>query len=459
MKGLSWSYSKPDGRQLNDKTGMALANLVNVFTFRWSPRSKQGKDALAGASTVIWAPSMYAARVQMLVGQPFYARGVDNRIRKIAAYQYLKAITGGLLLHYLTNFLMGGDDDESLEANPLSTDFAKNRKGDIRIDSSVGLGSTVVAVSRSIQGKKVTQKGDIVDTTLREQLSRFLGFKLKPWVQTIFNLWDKKDALGRPVTIASEAASSMTPISVQTAIEAFEEVGIIKGTPLAAVGITGRNISIYDPHAPKSEETFLATASRLARSLANMEHTSLPEDQMEKWMKGIPWHYDATKAKKFLSPEQMKQLETHIEQKKQDVVYNVAKILPPPNPKKFKGKEKYLLIEQEKYEKKTKKPKEQFAEMKKEVSYSEAQQLLADRYFRITKKKGTLDQERNPRKEDVYGTAYSSGSYPFKESYMARGKALAKLYGIKSTITEVTLGPYAEAAHKKMVAAKKKAKK
>jgi len=337
MQALEQAYGKPflpfvepDGMKLNDTTGPALARVVNMLTFAWKPEAKRAKDALAAASVVMWAPSMYVARLQALFATPVWLnKGADPRIRRIAAVQLLKGWAGIYLVHALLRWLWSDDDQEE---SPLSSDFGKVKKGDVRVEVSGGLMQQVVLGSRIAeqgiaprQGRKPeTAEGTFARSTVYALLGTFAGYKINPWFTAPINWWQQKDFLGRPATMSSIAVENLTPLSVQNLIEAVEETGPSEGAFLGGIGGIGMPSSIYSRSNPKSEETFLATVQRLAQR-AMGETPELEPEQMEKWLENkVQWDTDLEAAAKILSPEQLKMAERKVHERRTYVVYNAA---------------------------------------------------------------------------------------------------------------------------------------
>jgi hypothetical protein len=428
MQAMEWSYSKSDGRQLNDDTGAALARVVNAFTFAWKPKSQRMRDALTTSSYVLWAPSMYAARVQVLTGSPvWFNKGADARIRKMAALQWVKAMTGIFTLTMLARLLWGDDDDE--EVVPTQPDYYKVKKGDVRIDMTSGLGQTAMLGARLADTTAKTYTGERMfptesdwDRSTREIFGSFLSFKFHPWLSTAFDITTGKDAVGRPVTLSSELVENITPLSVQTAVEAIEEAGFVEGGMITVPGITGKNVSIYDPQGPKSEETFLATARRLVEQMAGAEPRGMKEDDFEKWLENkVGWKTEPSKSAKYLTPQQMKKLKAEVKERKGSVL-DEGLTADPDVPKREKGwdddtYQEKLESHQESLETR-KKAREKMQGMLKTLNldYTKAHQLLVDYHRRPGRDQGD---------EYVANTARTK----LEPDYKAKAAALDKLYG------------------------------
>lgn len=354
-----------------------MARVVNAMTFAWNPQNRKARVLLEAASHFAWAPSMYAARVQVLTGSPvWFNRGADARIRKIAAWQFLKGHVGMTLLYLLARWLW--DDDEEIDVR--SSDFGKVKKGDVRVDVTSGLAQTAVLGARLASKKTVTSEGEEKDTSIRPLLTTFGGFKLAPWVTTLLDLWDGTDMLGRPATFTSELVENLTPLSLQNAIESYEERGLVGGTGLSILGLVGKNVSIYNQSSPKSEETFLATARRLAEKMFGAEPKGLSLDDFEKWVTTkVQWDTDLSKADQYLNPDQRVWAREKQQEKKEDAI--MAATRPKPSPENHRTSKLYRAARA-----RWKKARERLRAMQAAgITYDQAQQLLLDHYLKPDK--------------------------------------------------------------------------
>ncbi len=328
MKTMEWLYSATGGGPLNDTTGPAMVRVVNAFTMSWNPQGWKSKGILRVASEIFWAPSMYAARFQSLAGTPiWWNKGADTRIRALAALEWTKMVAGLYLLSTLASLFWGGDDEEDEKLAPTEPDFWKVKNGDVRVSMGSGIGQTAMYIARGADSVYEAWTGEQLFTSekqtrsLREITAGYTGFKLQPYWTFLLDITSKKDAIGRPTTVANTIVSSMIPLSAQTAIESVEELGLKKGLPLSVPGGSGKNVNIYDRTAPKSTETFLATLGKLKNTITGSDPSGLSKDEMKNWLTSkVKWDYDISKATKFLSPEQLEEAKVHIEKKKADTL-------------------------------------------------------------------------------------------------------------------------------------------
>ena len=422
MQVMEWSYTRK-GHPLTQQQGEAIARMVNTFTLAYKP-PKDGRirqKMLDVAAIGLWAPSMYVARVQLVVGAPLWLnKGADSRVRQMAAMQYIKATVGMAALTAALRMLLGDDEDRELlpededTLNPTDPDFYKVKVGNVRMDMTAGVGQMATLGARSLNSAWDLYAGEpIWDTErrprgTRELTGQFTSFKAAPWVSMLWDLTSKTDALGRPNSLANTLLSNITPLSVQAIVEGVEEEGAAKGAALAVPAVMGKSPMIYGD-LPKSEETFLATVKRLAWRMAGQQTPGLKQDVLKKYLENtIEWDTDLTKAGKFLTPTQLKEAKDRKAEKQELVTYWAFFT---PNRKDYitKGSKAFR---QEAYDKRLEevnKALETFKEMG--ITHDEAQKLLVEHFWRPT--------TENSEPTDMGQS---------KSTHHARAEALAKFY-------------------------------
>jgi hypothetical protein len=416
MQVMEYSYTK-DGRQLTQEQGEALARIVKAFTLAYKPTSHKMQAALNLAGDFFWAPSMYVARAQLAVGAPvLFNPGADSRVRMIAAKQYIKAVVGIAALTAALRMLLGGDDDDEL--TPVDVDYYKVKVGNVRMDITSGLGQMLNLGARALSSLVMARTGEPLwkaegrVRSTRELFGTFTSFKTVPWVSAVFDLTSETDVLGRPTSVGNIVLSNITPLSVQTVVESIEEEGFARGLAWSVPGVTGRNLSIYDRTAPKSEETFLASTRRLLRRMAGMETPGLKQDELDKWLKSkVKWDTDLSRADAFLSPAQLKQAEQRRHAAKGNVLY--SGLAPAPDRKEYKSDDTY-----QEGLKKRQTASAKLQEMKAQMSLEEAQELLKWRFAYEAGEDGKpkVDKDGKPL------------GWSGKDSYYQRRRDLIKLY-------------------------------
>lgn len=242
--------------QPTPKEAKAIANYINVATGRGS--LGQRRNAMAGLSTVLWAPRLVASRFQLLAGQPLH-KGTA-RTRKLIAGEYARTLMGLGVVYGLAQ-LAGGE----IETDSRSSDFGKIRMGDTRVDPMFGLSQATVFTSRVASGEtkslssgKVTPlRGEDVpfgSGGVAETIFRFLRTKLSPVLGSGLNVISGENVIGEKVTLGSEALGSVQPLVIGDILEVMEEQGVPKGTALSLLAIFGAGIQTFDPASKKKSK-------------------------------------------------------------------------------------------------------------------------------------------------------------------------------------------------------------
>ena len=255
------------GGQVTKEEAKLIAKYVNVATGRADLKALN--DAAATLNTVFFAPRYVASRLQYLA-MPFYLMGTKDsgRVKKLIAKEYARTFTGAAVfigsLTALAYLAAGGDDEEkpSLAVNPLagdlfSSDLAKVRIGETRIDALAGLAQVIVFSSRMLAGRtksSVTGKvkpfyeGGPYETTHGSEAWRFLRTKFAPVPGAVVTAFSgMKDVVGDPVTPAGLVGGLFVPISVGEIYSTMRHRGIPKGTALAVLNSMGAAVNTYGP--------------------------------------------------------------------------------------------------------------------------------------------------------------------------------------------------------------------
>lgn len=238
----------------------AIANYVNVTTGRGEFK---GADV---ASLIFFAPRYTISRFQTVIGQPIYKAGrVSPRVRKLVEKEYAKALTGiGVVLSL--GYFAGAE----IELDPRSSDFAKIKFGNTRLDPMAGLSQASVFLARIASGTTKTGKGRIealVDDTwaapgkkasgrstigpIMEVVARFLRTKLSPWLGTSIDVKMRRDVVGNPVSIYDVPQKLVVPLSFGDIATAMDEQGVAFGSTLSLLALLGMGMNTYGPGVDK----------------------------------------------------------------------------------------------------------------------------------------------------------------------------------------------------------------
>lgn len=228
----------------------AIADYINVAT----GRGNLGKAAAAAETlaTVFFSPRLMASRFQLLAGQPLY-RG-SLRTRAMIAKEYARMLIG-LSVVYGLGRMAGGE----LEEDPRSSDFAKIKFGNTRVDPLMGLAQVTVLGSRLATGETLTASGKIHairgnvpygKATGADVIATFLRTKLSPVVGAGVDVLTGKNVVGEPVTPGTVAARLSVPLSFSDILDIMQENGVERGTALEILSLFGMGVQNYEtkPH-------------------------------------------------------------------------------------------------------------------------------------------------------------------------------------------------------------------
>lgn len=244
-----------------------ISSMINTFTGRADfGKYEPAADALA---TAFFSPRYVASRFQMLGGKGLWTR--DKHLRRLAAEQYGKMLASAGVVYALA--MAAGAD---VEDDPRSSDFGKiiipdgpgsepmlrvlsllgagvqKYDGKIRIDLLAGLSQTAVLLARSATGEtKSTKTGKVTPISGKDVpyggkkwsdiLADFGRYKLAPVPAAIVNVMDEEDPIGRPTSLAKEAAKLFLPISLEDVLEEMVANGTPKELAAGLVGLFSRS--------------------------------------------------------------------------------------------------------------------------------------------------------------------------------------------------------------------------
>lgn len=249
--------SLAQGGKLSVEEGRVAANYVNVMTgYGKLPESWAGAAGLLGQ--VFYSPRWALSRFQMLLGQPLWMEATTagtGRARVEVAKEYARIAAGlgvGVGLALAAGF--------SIEKDPRSTDFAKLRMGNTRLDMTGNLASTADFLTRIFAGEKVNQNGVVQATRgqvafgrddTASLVGRYLRGKLSPFPGAALDVASGRNLVGDPVTPLSALGNISTPLFVKDVYQALVDLGIGKGTALSLMAFLGMSMNTYTTRAPQ----------------------------------------------------------------------------------------------------------------------------------------------------------------------------------------------------------------
>jgi hypothetical protein len=236
----------------------AVAKYVNEATGRGSLGGFE-RSAVAMAR-VMFSPRFFTSRLQYLAGHSLWDSPADARSVILKEYGRTAA---GLAAYYAaqTMFLNMINEDEKklpvIGTDPNSSDFLKIKLGNSRIDPLAGVQQMAVLTSRLVTGEITNSKGKSIPirgekvpfggADAADVIGRFARGRLHPTAGSILNILSGKDAVGQPVSIVSELEGSVTPITYQDIVQAYQENDIPEATNLAVAAMFGVGLQTYAP--------------------------------------------------------------------------------------------------------------------------------------------------------------------------------------------------------------------
>lgn len=238
--------------------------LINSIT----ARGDLGKMGQGGPLRLIfWAPKMLWGNINVLTAHfggaglktPFARQQVRINLAKIIGFTVLAAaIADGL------GEMFGKKD--TVEWNPISSDFMKIKVGNTRFDLTAGKGSIITLMARaatfktkSTRTKKVGKlnSGRYGSKTLFDVMIDFMANKSAPVTKTAIDIARGRNFNYEKPGIGNTAYNLVTPIGVQNFIETYQRdnkdipTEEIIGNVLDMVGI---NASTYDSNAEQRKK-------------------------------------------------------------------------------------------------------------------------------------------------------------------------------------------------------------
>lgn len=242
-----WRQMKDSSGGLNAVEQKQLAMFVNEMTGRGGLGPLE--VAAIPMGRLMFSPRFLASRIQLATGHALW--GGTPATRKIVAAQYAKTAVG-LALYYSALKMYFGDKAE-IGDDPTKSDFGKVKLGNTRIDPLAGVSQVIVFGARTEEAARkqfLKETGHHVapepfGQDYSDVLVRFARSKLHPIPGTTLNLLVGKDLVGNNVTLGSEAAKMVGPMTYVDIYQAFQEQGIDDATAIGLLAMLGEGINTY----------------------------------------------------------------------------------------------------------------------------------------------------------------------------------------------------------------------
>jgi DNA-binding CsgD family transcriptional regulator len=249
------AYSLAIKGELTPSGAKVIGTFVNETTGRGTVTG--GVEKAAGLlGQVFFAHKWAISRFQVLTGHPIWSNLGETApaARKLVAQEYARFALGVAVAASLAK-LAG----MQLEGDPRSTDFGKAKTGNTRLDFTGGLASVATFMSRQGSGTRKNAKGQTVPLVnppygqpdAAGLAGDFLRAKLAPFPSAVLNVRSGENVVGQPTTLPKEAGHLVTPLFARDLVEAWQDLGIPKGTAVGMLGLFGMGMQTYNPNAPR----------------------------------------------------------------------------------------------------------------------------------------------------------------------------------------------------------------
>lgn len=231
----------------NMELSRQIASFVNNATGRGKLPSGEGIANVLNAA--IYSPRLVSSRLTLL--NPAYYVKADPFVRK-EALKSLAAYLGYLATVYGTAKASGLD----FGLDPRSADFAKVKKGNVRVDVTGGFGQYIRTFSQiasgkminSSTGKEYTLGEGYKPRTRLDIVLKNLEYKLSPIASLVTNLFRGTTAFGEDVNVKKEIATRMVPMITQDLKELYDENPDL--LPIGFLSAVGFGVQVYKEKSP-----------------------------------------------------------------------------------------------------------------------------------------------------------------------------------------------------------------
>lgn len=222
-----------------------VASFINTTSGRGN-LGERGNQAAPFLNDFLFAARFGASRFEVALGVPLLTASPGTRA--LIAKEYAKYLVGVSAAILLISMLQD-EDDKKIEWDIRSSEFAKVRFGDTRVDLLSGFQQPLVFLSRVILGETKDSKGRI--KPLRESdrpmnifrerprtdkpafagkdggevIDDFLRYKLSPMAALVYNTSKGKNPVGDKTDLMSELLSAPVPIVAGQLLETAGSLG------------------------------------------------------------------------------------------------------------------------------------------------------------------------------------------------------------------------------------------
>lgn len=230
----------------------SLASSINNATGRGGLGKLEKHAALA--SFFLWSPRLISSRINLFTS--IFDPAYTPRQRKQNAIDMAKFIATVTTVMFLFS---NSEDDTGIkiEWNPLSSDFGKAKRGNVRTSLMGGAESYITLMARVLTGKTKT-KGKVKDLNPsvfggRSRLDYLYDFargKASPDIGILLNLMDGENVVGEEYKLW-DVPDEILPMVVPEVVDAYAEGGaeeVLKVLPFTTYGF---NVNRYSDKGKK----------------------------------------------------------------------------------------------------------------------------------------------------------------------------------------------------------------
>lgn len=245
-----------DGYTIDDVK--AIARFVNAASGRGNLPDGSGllpdmRGAAPMLNGALFSPRLISSRLQMMDPRNYVQKN------KVARKAFIRSMvsTGGAVILILTLAAMAGAE---VEKDPRSSDFAKIKIGNTRLDIGGGQSQYITLAARLAKNSTKTTDGDIREygvgfkpESRGTALGRFARNKLSPVASLAADWLTGVDAVGKKFEWDKALVSRFLPMVTSDIKEAYKEQGAATTAAMAGGALLGVGVSTYTSNSLDTE--------------------------------------------------------------------------------------------------------------------------------------------------------------------------------------------------------------
>lgn len=183
-----------------------------------------------------------------------------KRIRRALMGEYARVMAGIMSFYMMAQFMWGDDENFEIIGDPTNTQAGAIRIGNTYIDPLGGLRPLLVLIFRAASGTTTTGTGERVviagperefaTDTPSQLLLKFFRGKMAPVPGVLFDWLDRETIKGDTPTLLGSLGDLTIPMSPQDIMTVYKEHGLVGGSAISALILTGMGAQTYTPVKP-----------------------------------------------------------------------------------------------------------------------------------------------------------------------------------------------------------------